>query len=77
MSAARLRGTVRVGRVGRRTMEFAGCRWQVRDAGRALGLRTFMRAPYGVEWHVRDDEANDLIAYLEHAGHRVEMVLFA
>lgn len=68
-------GTVRVAQVGKRTMQFAGCRWAVRDASRALQLRTFMRAPHGIEWHVREDEAHDLIAYLEERGHRIDLGL--
>jgi hypothetical protein len=66
--------TVKVRALGTNTVEFIGADTAVYGAATRVGAR-FMRAPRRDSWHVREADANAVMAALERRGWRMDVTL--
>lgn len=64
--------TVRV--IGQQSTEFVGPAYLIKDAAQAVSA-ALMRAPTSRGWLVRNEDAEDVLAFLEACGHRIEINL--
>ena len=65
---------VRVRALGANTVEFLGADRAVYGAATRVGAR-FMRSPRRDAWQVHEADAEEVLAYLEHRGYRMDVTL--